>query len=106
MPCIGEHTAGVVLRVLVQPRASRNHVAGLHGDALKVRITAPPVDGAANSMCIRFLARQANVPKSDVELIAGRTSRSKQLLFHWPPGVDSPKARRRFLAGLKAAFGL
>jgi uncharacterized protein (TIGR00251 family) len=71
---------GLVVNVFVQPRASRNQVAGLHGEALKLRLTAPPVDGAANRMCIAFLADLLEVPKSTLEIVAGHSSRNKQVL--------------------------
>jgi uncharacterized protein (TIGR00251 family) len=63
--------------VRVQPRASRNEVAGVHGDALKVRLTAPPVDGAANDELLKFLAHVFAVGRRDVRILAGETSRSK-----------------------------
>jgi hypothetical protein len=71
---------GIVVNVFVQPRASRNQVAGLHGEALKLRLTAPPVEGAANKMCIVFLADLLGVPKSTLEIVAGHSNRSKQVL--------------------------
>jgi uncharacterized protein (TIGR00251 family) len=61
----------------VQPRASREEVAGLAGNAVRVRLTAPPVDGAANEALVRFLATRLRVSRSDVALISGRTSRTK-----------------------------
>jgi uncharacterized protein (TIGR00251 family) len=67
----------VRLRVRVQPRASRTELAGPHGDALTVRIAAPPVDGAANEALVRFLADRLEVPRSAVRLEAGAAGRSK-----------------------------
>lgn len=71
--------AGDSLRfaVHVQPRASRNEIAGIHGDALKVRLTAPPVDSAANDALIAFLAEALGVTRRDVRIVAGATSRAK-----------------------------
>lgn len=63
--------------VHVQPRASRSEVAGIHGDALKVRLSAPPVDGAANDALIEFLAELFAVGRRSVRILAGETSRSK-----------------------------
>ncbi len=60
-----------------QPRASRSEVVGLHGDALKVRLAAPPVDGAANLELIRVMAKVLGVPKSSVEVTRGHSSKSK-----------------------------
>lgn len=69
----------VLLAVHVQPRAARTEVVGLHGDALKIRIKAPPVDGAANEELIRFVAEQLGIARADVELAAGGTGRAKRL---------------------------
>jgi uncharacterized protein (TIGR00251 family) len=63
--------------VHVQPRAKRTEVAGRHGDAIKVRLAAPPVDGAANDELVRFLAEALGVPRRAVHLTAGLTSRRK-----------------------------
>ena len=57
-------------------------ITGLHGDALKIKLKAPPVDGAANKMCIQYLAKCLKVPKSALEIISGHTSRSKLILLH------------------------
>jgi hypothetical protein len=68
---------GVRLRVHVQPRASRTEVAGVHGPALKVRLHAPPVDGAANDELVRFLASALGIATRDVTIISGHSSRGK-----------------------------
>jgi uncharacterized protein (TIGR00251 family) len=68
---------GIRLRLHVQPRASRSELAGRHGDAIKIRLTAPPVDSAANEALLRFLASQLEVPLSALSLVAGGTGRSK-----------------------------
>ncbi|MBK5276480.1 MAG: YggU family protein [Desulfuromonadales bacterium] len=70
---------GIILTLHIQPRASKNEVCGIHGDALKVRLTSPPVDGAANKLCREFLAELFKVPKSAVEIISGETSRHKRI---------------------------
>lgn len=84
----------VVLRVRVQPRASRDEIAGEYGDALKIRITAPPVDGAANAHLVHWLAEQFHVPKSHVSLESGETGRDKRLRIRSPrkllPGMSRP----------------
>jgi uncharacterized protein (TIGR00251 family) len=61
----------------VQPRASRSEVLGLHGDALKIRLAAPPVDGAANEALIELLADQLDVPRAAVRIVSGVRSRTK-----------------------------
>lgn len=70
-------SGGCLIRLHIQPRASRTEVAGLHGDALKLRIAAPPVDGEANDAVIRFLAEKLGVPRSAVTLERGASSRAK-----------------------------
>lgn len=69
--------ASVRITVYVQPRASKTEVAGVHGDALKIRLTAPPVDNAANTALIDFVAGKLGIPKSNIRIAAGATSRRK-----------------------------
>ena len=71
--------SGVLLRVRVQPRASRDRLEGVHGDQLRIRLTAPPVDGAANAACIAFLAKSLGVRRSQVRIEAGEKSRDKRI---------------------------
>lgn len=68
---------GCRIRVHVQPRASRSGLAGLHGDALKVRVAAPPVEGAANEAVCRLLAGLLDLPLSAVRIVRGETTRRK-----------------------------
>jgi uncharacterized protein (TIGR00251 family) len=68
---------GVNIRVYVAPRASANKVLGLHNGALKIALTAPPVEGAANKALVEFLAKVLGVPRSAVALLAGESSRNK-----------------------------
>ena len=70
---------GIILSLHVQPRASRNEVCGVKDNALKIRLTSPPVDGAANKLCREFIASLLNVSKSSVEIISGETSRIKRV---------------------------
>jgi uncharacterized protein (TIGR00251 family) len=69
----------VLFRVQVVPRASRSEVVGEHNGSLRVRLAAPPVDGAANDELRRLLAKTFNVPRSSVQLVAGQSSRTKQI---------------------------
>jgi uncharacterized protein (TIGR00251 family) len=69
--------ASVRITVYVQPRASKTEVAGMHGDALKIRLTAPPVDNAANAALIDFIAAKLGIPKSSIRIAAGATGRRK-----------------------------
>lgn len=68
---------GIRLAVRLQPRASRNQVVGVMGDRLKVALTAPPVEGAANAACQAFLAELFKVSKGSVRLVGGEKSRDK-----------------------------
>jgi len=72
---------GIIFKVFVQPKSSKNIIAGLHGDALKIKLTAPPIENAANAMCVKFLAKALSVSKSSIDIIAGHTSRNKQVLL-------------------------
>jgi len=65
------------LSVRVQPRASRNEVAGLDGETLKIRLTAPPVEGEANAACLKFLAKLLDLAPSRLAIIQGERSRTK-----------------------------
>jgi uncharacterized protein len=72
-------SGNVLLRLHVQPGARKTEIAGLHGDSLKVRLAAPPVDGKANECLIDFLAGRLGVARTCVELVSGSTSRRKRL---------------------------
>jgi uncharacterized protein (TIGR00251 family) len=74
----------LVLDLRVQPRASRDELVGPHGDQVKVRITAPPVDGKANTHLVRFVAKAFGVPPSAVSLVSGETGRDKRLRIARP----------------------
>lgn len=77
LPWLREEKGDVLVSVHVQPRASRNEICSLHGDRLKIRIQAPPVDGAANAACQKILAKRLKVPKSSIILKSGTSSRQK-----------------------------
>jgi uncharacterized protein (TIGR00251 family) len=79
------HGSAATLTLHVQPGARRTEVAGLHGDALKIRLAAPPVDGKANAALIEFVADRMGVPGSSVRLVSGRTSRRKTLALDVAP---------------------
>ena len=74
---VQERDGRVRFSVRVQPRASRSEVAGVHGDALKVRLQAPPVDGAANAALVLLLADIFAVGRASVRILSGESSRSK-----------------------------
>lgn len=74
----------LILRLHIQPRAKRDEIAGPHGERLKVRIKAPPVDGKANQYLLGFLARQFRVPRACVTLETGASGREKRIRIHQP----------------------
>ena len=79
MQWVSDHPQGAVLRLRVVPRAPRDGIDGPHGDALKLRLTAPPVEGEANAALVRLLSRLLEVPRSSLHLLAGSTGRQKLL---------------------------
>ena len=76
--------ADLILEVHIQPGARRDEIVGPHGDRLKIRISAPPVDGKANLHLIRYLADCCGVPARAVELLAGLSGRTKRLRIQSP----------------------
>lgn len=85
---------GVRLHLHIQPRASKTEIVGVHGDALKIRLAAPPVDGAANEALIRYIAKTLAVPRTAVALHAGASSRRKTVEVQ---GQDVEEVRARLL---------
>ena len=91
MVFIRKHPKGIVFKIYLQPRSSKNMIVGQHGDCLKLKVTAPPVDGAANKMCVKFLAKRLSVSPSSLEIISGHSSRTKKILLkseHVPPSPE------------------
>lgn len=76
----GPGGSGVHLTVYVQPRASRTECTGLHDGAIRIRLAAPPVDGAANEALVRFLAERMGVPRGNVRVARGTSSRRKVVM--------------------------
>ena len=80
-PCLKQSGEGVYLAVKLQPRASRNQIGGLLGEDLKIAVTAPPVDSAANQALVEFLAEALGCARSSVQLVRGHTSRRKTIFL-------------------------
>lgn len=84
----------LILNLRVQPRASRDHYQGIHGDQIRVRITGAPIDGNANNSLIDFLSVIFGVPKSRITLASGSTSRNKRVRIDrphtLPPDINQP----------------
>jgi uncharacterized protein (TIGR00251 family) len=89
---------GATFAVRVQPRASRNAIAGEMGEALKIALTAPPVEGKANEACVEFLANLLKVPRSSVTIASGESSRNKVVRV---AGMRASELEQR----LRAAIG-
>jgi uncharacterized protein (TIGR00251 family) len=77
MPAIQATDSGVLVRLRVQPRSRTERLEGLHGDQLRMRLTAPPVEGAANAACIALLAKTLGVRRSQVQIRSGTKGRDK-----------------------------
>ena len=92
MSFVTDTPSGAVLNLRIVPRASKNTILGRHGDALKIRLCAPPVDGAANAALIEFLAKTFSLPRSRIQLLSGQTSRTKRVLL---AGMKADEIRGR-----------
>ena len=104
MSLVEEIPEGIAFRVYVQPRSSKNRIVGCHGDALKITLKAPPVGGAANKMCIQFLAKTLGVAKSSLEILSGDTGRTKRLLLRYPDENTSKIEKRRYQDIVESLF--
>ncbi|MGH7447680.1 MAG: DUF167 domain-containing protein [Longimicrobiales bacterium] len=91
---IEQRDSCVLVRIRVQPRAARTEIVGQHGDALKVRVAAPPVDGAANDELVRCIAKRIGVAQARVRVVRGGAGRSKLVEID---GVDAPTVRQALL---------
>jgi uncharacterized protein len=89
---IHETAAGVTFRIKVQPRARKNALIGELGGALKIRVTAPPVDGRANDDCVTLLAAALKVPRSAVTITSGHSGRAKVIHVQ---GISAEELRKR-----------
>jgi uncharacterized protein len=92
MVSVHESASGVTFAIRVHPRAKKNAITGKVGDALKVALTAPPVDGKANEACVEFFAKLLKVPRSSVSIAAGQTSRNKVIRV---VGLSAEEIRHR-----------
>jgi uncharacterized protein (TIGR00251 family) len=90
---IEEIKGGVRLHLFIQPKSSKNEVVGEHNGMLKIKITAPPVDGEANQALIEFLSKLIKLPKRQITIIKGETGRQKTVEIE---GLDLPTAKSHF----------
>ena len=79
----------LIINCHLQPRASKDEFVGLHGQSLKIRIKAPPVDGKANDYLIKFLAKQFGVSKRSITIISGELSREKRIKIDEPQRIPN-----------------
>ncbi len=77
IPGLRESNGAVSFTVRLTPRASRSEIVGIEGDAVKIRLSAPPVEGKANEALVKFLADQLDVPRANVEIVTGHAARRK-----------------------------
>jgi len=96
MPFLTDTPDGAVLSLRIVPRAAKNAIQGEHGDALKIRLCAPPVDGAANAALIEFLSDTLSLPRARIQLLGGKTSRTKRVLL---AGLSASAIRTKIQAG-------
>jgi uncharacterized protein (TIGR00251 family) len=73
----GETQKSVSIKIKVEPRSSKSGIVGLYGDALKVKLTSPPVDGEANKELVEVLAKECGIRKGDIEIVSGKSSKNK-----------------------------
>ena len=90
MPAGRRDGADLVLELRVQPRASRSEIAGCHGERLRVRLQAPPVDGKANAALVEFIAATFGVPRARVTIEHGLAGRDKRVRIAGAPAVPEP----------------
>lgn len=96
---VHETSLGVTFAIKVHPKAKKNAIAGELGDALKVSLTAPPIDGKANEACIEFFANLLKVPRSSVTIAAGQTGRKKVIRVI---GLTAVEVQQRLNSGSPA----
>jgi uncharacterized protein (TIGR00251 family) len=89
---VEEHATGAILVVRVVPRSSKSQIDGVVDSSLRVRLAAPPIDGAANSALIELLAKLCNIPKSSVSILSGERAKQKRILLR---GIDAAHVRER-----------
>jgi uncharacterized protein (TIGR00251 family) len=87
-----DHPEGVILNIRLQPAAKRTAIVGMHGDALKIAVTAPPEDGRANKMLLELLRHSLVLDRTQVALLSGATNRNKRVLVQ---GVTREQLMRR-----------
>jgi uncharacterized protein (TIGR00251 family) len=94
---ISDTPTGAIFAVRLHPRAKKNAITGTLGDALKISLTAPPIEGRANHACIEFLADLLKLPRSSITIAAGQASRNKLIRISGVSAADVEARLRRFV---------
>jgi uncharacterized protein len=97
-----EKPEGILINIFVQPRSANNAIVGPYKDTLKIKLTAPPVEGAANKSCVDLLSKCLKLPKSTIEIKFGHTGRSKGVLILIPDEKSNQDTRRRIIQFLSS----
>lgn len=84
-----------ILKIKVEPRSSRSEVVGPYGEALKVKLTSPPVEGKANKELVELLAKKFGIPKKDVAIISGQSSKNKTVRITGVKSIDDTKGDQK-----------
>jgi uncharacterized protein len=92
---------GIRFSAVIQPRSSQNKISGIHNNSLKIRLTSPPVDGAANKTCIKFVAKWLGLSPSRVHIVAGLSNKNKTIQIN---GIDESIFRDKLTAKIPNLF--
>jgi uncharacterized protein len=103
-PYLTEKPEGILINIFVQPRSAQNTIVGSYKDALKIKLTAPPVEGAANQSCVDLLSKCLKLPKSNIEIKFGHSGKSKRVLIHITDQKSNQNERRRIIKFLSSFF--
>jgi uncharacterized protein len=92
---------GIRFSAIIQPRSSQNEISGIHNNSLKIRLTSPPVDGAANKTCIKFVAKWLGLSPSQVHIVTGLSNKNKTIQIN---GIDESIFRDTLTAKIPNLF--
>ena len=98
---INPYKSGIRFSAVIQPRSTQNEILGVHNNSLKIRLTSPPVDGAANKTCIKFLAKSLGVSPSKIRIVAGLNNKNKIIEID---DIDEPAFRNKLTTKIPKLF--
>ena len=98
---INPYESGIRFSAVIQPRSSQNEISGIHDNSLKIRLTSPPVDGAANKTCVKFLAKWLGVSPSKIRIVAGLSNKNKTIEID---GIDESAFRNKLTTKIPNLF--